>query len=107
LKRGEIWLVSLDDGKGHEQKGDRPAIILGGANNLHTVIPLTTNITLASFSHTHILEPTKENGLDQDSVAMVHQIVSIDKGRFKHKIGVLSDSDLKGISVLLNTLLFG
>jgi mRNA-degrading endonuclease toxin of MazEF toxin-antitoxin module len=28
MKRGEIWLVSLDPASGHEQKGRRPVLIV-------------------------------------------------------------------------------
>ena len=28
MKRGEIWLVSLDPTSGHEQKGRRPVLIV-------------------------------------------------------------------------------
>jgi mRNA interferase MazF len=29
MKNGDIWLVDLSDAKGHEQRGERPAIIVG------------------------------------------------------------------------------
>ena len=39
MKNGTIWLVDLSDSKGHEQRGMRPAIIVGGANGLILVVP--------------------------------------------------------------------
>ncbi|AGB03725.1 type II toxin-antitoxin system PemK/MazF family toxin [Methanoregula formicica] len=43
MKNGDIWLVDLTDAKGHEQRGMRPAIIIGSANGLVVVVPLTSS----------------------------------------------------------------
>jgi mRNA-degrading endonuclease toxin of MazEF toxin-antitoxin module len=46
MKRGEIWLVSLDPGSGHEQKGRRPVLIVSpDAFNRHTKVPVVVPIT--------------------------------------------------------------
>ena len=47
MKRGEIWLVSLDPTSGHEQRGTRPVLIVSPApfNELTrtpVVLPITT-----------------------------------------------------------------
>jgi len=47
VKRGEIWLVSLDPSAGHEQRGTRPVLIVSPAafNNLTrtpVVLPVTS-----------------------------------------------------------------
>lgn len=47
MKRGEIWLVSLDPVAGHEQQGTRPVLIISPApfNELTqapVVLPITT-----------------------------------------------------------------
>ena len=47
VRRGEIWLVSLDPTAGHEQRGTRPALIVspGRFNELTrtpVVLPITT-----------------------------------------------------------------
>ena len=46
MKRGEIWLVSLDPMSGHEQKGRRPVLIASPeAFNRITKLPVILPIT--------------------------------------------------------------
>ena len=46
MKRGEIWLVSLDPTSGHEQKGRRPVLIVSPeAFNRITQLPVILPIT--------------------------------------------------------------
>ena len=47
MKRGEIWLVSLDPTSGHEQKGRRPVLIVSPEafnriTKLPVILPLTS-----------------------------------------------------------------
>ncbi len=46
MKRGEIWLVSLDPTSGHEQKGRRPVLIVSPEPfNRITKVPVVLPIT--------------------------------------------------------------
>jgi mRNA-degrading endonuclease toxin of MazEF toxin-antitoxin module len=46
MKRGEIWLVSLDPTLGHEQKGRRPVLIVSPESfNRITRLPVVLPIT--------------------------------------------------------------
>jgi mRNA-degrading endonuclease toxin of MazEF toxin-antitoxin module len=46
MKRGEIWLVSLDPSSGHEQKGRRPVLIVSPeAFNCLTKVPVVLPVT--------------------------------------------------------------
>lgn len=46
MKRGEIWLVSLDPTAGHEQQGTRPVLLVSpDAFNAHTRVPIVVPIT--------------------------------------------------------------
>ena len=52
MKRGDIWLVSLDSTAGHEQQGTRPVLIVSPApfNKLTgtpVVLPITTGGSFA------------------------------------------------------------
>jgi mRNA-degrading endonuclease toxin of MazEF toxin-antitoxin module len=54
MKRGEIWLVSLDPAAGHEQKGRRPVLIVSPevfnrVTKLPVVLPITSG---GSFART-------------------------------------------------------
>jgi mRNA-degrading endonuclease toxin of MazEF toxin-antitoxin module len=47
MKRGEIWLVSLDPTSGHEQKGRRPVLIVSPeAFNRVMKLPIILPITI-------------------------------------------------------------
>ena len=105
MKHGDIWLVDLSDAKGHEQQGIRPAIIVGGANGLTVVVPVTTTLSTARFSHTCIISRSSHNGLDADSIALVFQIVALDRDRFQHRIGALSAHQQLAIDALIRDLL--
>jgi len=54
MKRGEIWLISLDPTSGHEQKGRRPVLIVSPeAFNRLTKLPVVVPITSGgSFART-------------------------------------------------------
>ena len=105
MKNGDVWLVDLSDAKGHEQRGMRPAIIIGGANGLVLVVPLTSSMSSARFSHTHIISPDPHNGLDDESVALVFQIVALDRERFRHRIGTIGEQNRLAIVALIRDLL--
>ncbi|MFA5294980.1 MAG: type II toxin-antitoxin system PemK/MazF family toxin [Methanoregulaceae archaeon] len=105
MKRGEIWLVDLTDARGHEQGGERPALIMGQANGLVVVVPFTTNLRTIRFSHTVSVSPSPHNGLDRESVALVFQIVALDRERFIHRIGNLDEQELQVIAALVKDVL--
>lgn len=105
MRNGAVWLVDLSDAKGHEQQGMRPAIIVGGANGLVLVVPLTSSTSSARFSHTLTISPDPRNGLDAESVALVFQIVALDKERFRHRIGAISEQHRLAIVALIRDLL--
>jgi mRNA-degrading endonuclease toxin of MazEF toxin-antitoxin module len=54
MKRGEIWLASLDPTEGHEQKGRRPVLIVSPESfNRITKAPVVVPITSGgSFART-------------------------------------------------------
>lgn len=105
MKNGDIWLVDLSDAKGHEQRGERPAAIVGGANGLVLVVPLTSNLGSARFSHTYLLSPDLHNGLDTESIALVFQIVALDRERFRHRIGTVGERHRLAIVALIRDLM--
>ncbi len=105
MKNGDIWLVDLTDAKGHERRGTRPAIVLGSANGIVLVVPLTSSVGSARFSYTHVIPPDRQNGLDAESIALVFQMVSLDRDRFRHRIGAISQQHQLAIIALIQDLL--
>ena len=107
VERGEIWLANLDPTKGSEQAGTRPVIIfqentLSQFTSTIITIPLTTNLRRASLP-TCLRISSGQGGLNQDSVALCHQLRVIDKTRLIKKLGQL---ELEVIANLESIVLF-
>ena len=99
----EIWRISLADTEGHEQRGDRPAVVLAihdGAN-VSMVIPFTSNLDYSRFPYSYRLNCSRENGLDCDSIVLVFQMRTIDNRRFLGRLGVVSQIDYDRIMLLV------
>ena len=105
--KAEIWLVDLSGSKGHEQKGERPAIIWRDLDHVKMaiVIPFTTTDKCARLPYTCLISPSLNNGLEKDSVVLVSQITTIDKRRLTKKIGTLKDGEINQITGLLKDML--
>lgn len=92
MKRGEIWRVRIPTTPGHAQSGERPALIVqddAATASLPTVliIPFTSTLAASRFAGTVIVHPDANNGLSAPSVALVFQILALDKRFFVHRMG--------------------
>lgn len=106
MKKGDIYLVDLSSGVGHEQHGFRPAILVSESiAGMVVVLPLTTNLEALRFPYTLSIIESSVNNLEQNSVALIFQIKSIDKNRLRKKIGILPSSDLKKIDSQMKKML--
>ena len=105
--KGDIWLVDLPEGVGHEQKGKRPSVIVVHLkqNSVAVVIPLTGEPTAERFSHIYCVQPTAENGLSDESFALAFQIRALDSQRFIQKKGKLEKKDIDAIDAILKDML--
>ena len=107
VERGEIWLANLDPTKGSEQAGTRPIIIfqentISKFTSTIITIPLTTNLRRAALPSC-LLISNGQGGLNQDSVALCHQLRVLDKTRLIKRLGQL---DINAISELERIVLF-
>lgn len=106
MNKGEVWLVELPQTNSHEQTGKRPVVILTGTeSNIAIIIPFTSNLQALRFPHTIEVEPSKENGLTAKSIALIFQIIAIDKKRLVNKIGKLENIVMNKIDKMLKSLL--
>jgi mRNA interferase MazF len=107
VERGEIWLANLDPTKGSEQAGTRPIIIfqentISKFTSTIITIPLTTNLRRAALPSC-LLISRGQGGLNQDSVALCHQLRVLDKTRLIKRLGQL---DINVIAELERIVLF-
>lgn len=92
MKVGDLYWVEFPARGGHAQTGRRPAIIVQQPTNLPTVllIPLTSQQDALRFPSTVLIEAAQENGLRQDSVALVFQLTAVDKRYLSERLGKIS-----------------
>jgi mRNA interferase MazF len=95
MKRGEIWWADLGEARGSSPALRRPVLIVqedqltGSALDTVMVVPLTSNLRRAEAIG-NVLLPPSETGLDRPSVALVCQIMTLDKRYFDAIVGSLS-----------------
>src|SRR6202790_4811123 len=98
-RRGEIWDVNWSPGRGAEQQGTRPALIIqNDRGNASATYPLTI---VASMSRTerelplHVrITPNAENGLTDYTDVKCEQVMSIEKSRLLRRRGSISNEEL-------------
>jgi mRNA interferase MazF len=109
LHRGDIWWVDWSPGRGSEQMGYRPALIIQtNAGNHNPNYPNTIVATISTKGRnipTHIrLDPSSENGLIETSYVKCEQVMTIDKARLRKHIGHISSVDMECIGNTLRRL---
>ncbi len=90
VKRGEVWLVSLDPTKGREQAGTRPCLVMSadGFNKTHLDLVLVFPITSKEKGFpTHVEIDPPEGGLTLKSYVKCEDLRSISKERLIKKLG--------------------
>jgi mRNA interferase MazF len=103
-RRGEIWVVDFDPGRGSEQRGKRPALILqNDAGNQHSqylntiVLAMSTKGKPIPF---HIqITPDQQNGLQEVTYVKCEQILTISKTRLhgQKPMGRLSPAEMRKV----------
>lgn len=97
VKRGEIYLVDWSPGRGSEQTGSRPAIVLqndtGNKFSSTTIVAAVTTASGKTYPFQVYLKP-EECGLDKSSTVLLEQILTVDKRRLVKKIGQVSTEKL-------------
>ena len=105
-RRGEIWDVNWSPGRGAEQKGTRPALIIqNDRGNTSFSYPLTI---VASMSRTerelplHVrIAPSEENGLTDFTDVKCEQLMTIEKSRLIRRRGVITSEELGKVDIAL------
>src|SRR5205823_12239568 len=85
--RGEIWLADLGIGRGHEQSGQRPVLVVSddafnsGLAGLVMIVPLTSKVKKSKNIPAHILVDPPEGGVKTPSVLLCDQLRTLSKDR--------------------------
>ena len=110
ISRGEIWWAELPEPVGSGPGLRRPVVVVQGdafnRSRIATVVcvPITSNLRWAAAPGNVELTP-RRSGLPSVSVANVSQIVAIDRGLLRDRVGKLPSKTLdlihRGIDVVL------
>ncbi|MBK9108568.1 MAG: type II toxin-antitoxin system PemK/MazF family toxin [Saprospiraceae bacterium] len=106
MKRGEIWLLSLDTAIGAEIQKTRPCIIVSvdqlGKLPLKVIIPITDwKNHYEDVPWMVKLIPDNFNFLQKVSAADCFQVRSVSESRIIRKLGIINEDQLKEICIAL------
>jgi len=105
-RRGEIWMVNFNPGRGSEQKGIRPALIIQnnvGNQYASTTIVSAITTTLKKYPATVLIPKGKEipkgkSCLKESSMVNMAHILTIDKGRLIRRLGHLEEDKMDEVN---------
>lgn len=102
MKRGDVFWAELVPRSGSEQSGRRPVVIVShdGFNQVVAwrsivVVPLSTSPRQRRRGPTAVLLPAGTAGLRQESVALCHQVTTLDRAKLSARIGELPAATLE------------
>ncbi|MCJ7748907.1 MAG: type II toxin-antitoxin system PemK/MazF family toxin [Desulfobacterales bacterium] len=99
-RRGEVWIVNFSPGRGSEQKGNRPALIIQndvGNQYASTTIVAAITTTIKKYPVT-VLIPGGKDGLKENSMVNLAQILTIDKERLRKKLGYVGEERMAEVN---------
>jgi mRNA interferase MazF len=100
IKRGHIYWVDWNPGRGNEQTGLRPALVIqNDVGNQYSPTTIVAALTTAIEKSYPFLAKVsaKESGLPKDSTINLSAILTIDKTRLTQKCGELSKSKMSEV----------
>lgn len=105
IKKGDVFLASLNPIIGSEQSGTRPVVIVqNNKGNKHSptvlVAPITSKINNKKNLPTHVFIKAFD-GVKYDSTILIEQCRVIDKKRLKSYIGTVDKNIIKEIDIAL------
>lgn len=102
-RRGEIWIVNFNPGRGSEQQGIRSALVIQndiGNQFAATTIVAAITTTRKKYPVTVLLE-RQEGGLTEPSMVNLAQILTIDKTRLWKRLGTLTSEKLREVDAAI------
>lgn len=101
MRRGEIWDATLHPRSGAEQAGRRPVVVVSndGFNAVEAwrsviVVPFSTSEKQRARGPTAVAFKKGAGGLRKSSVALCHQLTTIDRVKLVSRWGSLSSEEL-------------
>ena len=104
MRRGDVYWAAIEPRSGSEQRGRRPVVVLShdGFNQTRgwrsiIVVPLSTSQTQRRRGLTAVpLEPA-DCGLAKTSLALCHQITTLDRAKLRDRVGQLPQAAMQRV----------
>jgi len=104
MRRGEIWEAELRPRSGSEQSGRRPVLVISsdGFNEIETwrsvvVVPCSTSDKPRARGPTAVPLKKGAGGLRKGSVAVCHQVTTLDRDKLVTRWGALDTDELAAV----------
>lgn len=99
LVPGEVVWATFGPGRGREQAGRRPAVVIAGAGYLDVVehLAIVVPVTTRDRRRVNHVPVTGDVFLPRPSWAMSEQVGTIDRERIHRSLGLVDDSCLRRI----------
>ena len=105
MKRGDVYWADLAPRSRSEQTGRRPVILVSsdGFNQSPgwrsvIVVPISTSVAPARRGPTVVEIPGGVAGLVKASVAVCHQVTTLDRAKLSKQIGLLPPDLIEGLA---------
>lgn len=99
INKWSIWRANLDPVVGSEQGKSRPVLIIS-EDDINSLLNIVNIVPITSRKKDRIIYPNEVllsagNGLDKESIALCHQIRTIDKNRLSRKYGQITSKEIQ------------
>lgn len=105
MRRGEIYWADVSPRSGSEQTGRRPVLVVShdGFNQAPgwrsvIVVPLTTSLSATGRGPTAVPLPEGTGGLEKASIALCHQVTTLDRSKLTRLVGAVPSVLLRRVS---------
>ena len=108
MRRGEVHWADLVPRSGSEQTGRRPVIVVSNDGFNQTpgwrsiiVIPISTSASQGKRGPTVVEIPAGAGGVPRTSLALCHQVTTLDRGKLTKRLGTLPTDVLGEVELAL------
>jgi mRNA interferase MazF len=99
-----VFLATLAPRSGSEERGQRPVIVVShdafnqapGWRSV-IVVPISTSSAQARRGATAVPLSRGAGGLERDSVALCHQVTTLDRVKLTKRLGALPEAELEAV----------
>jgi mRNA interferase MazF len=108
--RGSVLEVNLDPSVGREYMKPRPCLVvqsdlLNKYSQVTIVAPITGLKNVPKRGPTYVLIPKGDGGLPKDSLAVCHQLRTVDESRFGKIYGQVKPETMRQVAAALKIVL--